>query len=207
LWQRIAPELTELTNTVSVADVRDLDCFTSAVIDQAAWRQVSAAIEAAQASPTSQIIAGGRVDDRDGWYIWPTIVKSSDPTSLGFTTEYFGPLLNVYVYPDSEWDFVIDLVGSTSPYGLTGSVLSTDRAAIVQATEQLRLAAGNFYINDKPTGTVVGQQPFGGSRASGTNDKNGSIWHLCRWLSPRTIKESFSAPITLNYPAPRTTTE
>ena len=200
LWEKIVGDLTEVTEGLAVGDVRDHRNFTSAVIDQRAFLKLRRAIEEAQASPTSTIVAGGTCDDTDGWYVRPTIVKSSDPSSAGFTTEYFGPLLNVYVYPDTEWDSVIDLVDETSPYALTGAVLATDRAAIAGASRRLRQAAGNFYINDKPTGAVVNQQPFGGARASGTNDKAGSMWNMMRWMSPRSIKEALTIPTSVAYP-------
>jgi 1-pyrroline-5-carboxylate dehydrogenase len=200
LWARIVDDLADITNALAVGDVRDHKNFTSAVIDQRAYTKLVAAIEEAKASPIADIIAGGTYSDADGWYIRPTIVKSADPNSPGFTTEYFGPLLTVYVYPDTEWDSVLDLVDSTSPYALTGAVLATDRAAIVGATARLRHAAGNFYINDKPTGAVVNQQPFGGSRASGTNDKAGSLWNMMRWTSPRSIKEALTIPTAIDYP-------
>ncbi|MDR1387056.1 MAG: L-glutamate gamma-semialdehyde dehydrogenase [Propionibacteriaceae bacterium] len=200
VWERIVDQLVEVTNGLSIGDVRDLSHFTSAVIDQRAYLKLSAAIEEAKASPTAEIVAGGEYWDEPGWFVRPTIVKSSDPNSAGFTTEYFGPLLTVYVYPDSEWDSVLDLIDSTSPYALTGAVLSRDRSAIVTATTRLRQAAGNFYINDKPTGAVVDQQPFGGARASGTNDKAGSLWNMMRWTSPRSIKESLVAPRAIAYP-------
>jgi 1-pyrroline-5-carboxylate dehydrogenase len=200
LWEKIAGDLAEITNGLLVGDVRDHHNFTSAVIDERAYKKLAAAIEEAKASPTSEIVAGGTYDDSEGWFVRPTIVKSSDPNSPGFTTEYFGPLITVYVYPDTEWDSVLDLVDSTSPYALTGSVLSTDRAAIATATERLRQAAGNFYINDKPTGAVINQQPFGGARASGTNDKAGSVWNMIRWTSPRSIKEALAIPTVIEYP-------
>jgi 1-pyrroline-5-carboxylate dehydrogenase len=200
LWQRIVDDLRDVTAALAVGDVRDLGNFTSAVIDQRAHARLAAAIERAKASPTAEIVVGGDYDDVDGWFVRPTIVKSSDPNSDGFTAEYFGPLITVYVYPDTEWDSVIDLVDSTSAYGLTGAVLAADRGAIASATDRLRQAAGNFYINDKPTGAVVGQQPFGGARASGTNDKAGSVWNLMRWTSPRSIKEALAIPTAINYP-------
>ncbi|MDR1808304.1 MAG: L-glutamate gamma-semialdehyde dehydrogenase [Propionibacteriaceae bacterium] len=200
LWEKIKGELRDVTESLAVGDVRDHKNFTSAVIDQRAFAKLAAAIDEAKASPTSEIVAGGTYDDSEGWFIRPTIVKSSDPCSAGFTTEYFGPLITVYVYPDTEWDSVLDLVDSTSPYALTGAVLSTDRAAIAVATERLRQAAGNFYINDKPTGAVINQQPFGGARASGTNDKAGSLWNMMRWTSPRAIKEALTVPTVIGYP-------
>ncbi|MDR0416918.1 MAG: L-glutamate gamma-semialdehyde dehydrogenase [Propionibacteriaceae bacterium] len=200
LWTRIVGDLADIVNSLAVGDVRDLKNFTSAVIDDRAYAKLTAAIEEAKASPVADIVAGGGYSDQDGWYIRPTIVKSSDPNSSGFTTEYFGPLLTVYVYPDTEWDSILDLVDSTSPYGLTGAVLAADRAAIVSATARLRQAAGNFYINDKPTGAVVNQQPFGGARASGTNDKAGSMWNMMRWTSPRSVKEAWSPLTVIEYP-------
>ncbi|MDR1513153.1 MAG: L-glutamate gamma-semialdehyde dehydrogenase [Propionibacteriaceae bacterium] len=200
VWEKIVGDLAEVTNGLKVGDVRDHANFTSAVIDSRAFAKLRAAIDEAKKSPTSEIVAGGTCDDSDGWFVRPTIVKSSDPNSAGFTTEYFGPLMTVFVYADTEWDSVLDLVDSTSPYALTGAVLSTDRAAIAGATDRLRQAAGNFYINDKPTGAVINQQPFGGSRASGTNDKAGSLWNMMRWTSPRSIKEALTVPTVIGYP-------
>ncbi|MDR1449100.1 MAG: L-glutamate gamma-semialdehyde dehydrogenase [Propionibacteriaceae bacterium] len=200
LWTQIADDLAEITDSLPLGDVRDHKNFTSAVIDGRAYAKLTAAIEEAKASPIAEIVAGGTYSDADGWYIRPTIVKSADPNSAGFTTEYFGPLITVYVYPDTEWDSVLDLVDSTSPYGLTGAVFATDRAAIAGATARLRQAAGNFYVNDKPTGAVVNQQPFGGGRASGTNDKAGSLWNMMRWTSPRSLKEALTATTAISYP-------
>ena len=146
-----------------------------------------------------KVIAGGTYDDEVGWFVRPTIIEG-DPTDESFRTEYFGPILSVHVYPDARYDAVLDQMESFSPYGLTGSIIAQDRVVIADATERLRFAAGNFYVNDKPTGAVVGQQPFGGGRASGTNDKAGAAQNLLRWTSPRSIKETF-VPATVHvYP-------
>ncbi len=203
LWERHGRSIIDETEALAVGDVRDLAQFTSAVIDQRAWLRLRDAIDTARASSDADIVAGGTYDDAEGWYIRPTIIRSDNPRQDVFCTEYFGPILSVYVYDDSApgaWDDVLTLVDAASPYALTGAVLSTDRAAIVQADKALRQAAGNFYINDKPTGAVVGQQPFGGARASGTNDKAGSVWNLMRWTSPRSIKEAFVPPTEVAYP-------
>ncbi|HPZ48271.1 MAG TPA: L-glutamate gamma-semialdehyde dehydrogenase [Propionibacteriaceae bacterium] len=202
-WETYGQSLIDETEALAVGDVRDLATFTSAVIDQRAWTRLRNAIEAAKASRDAEVVAGGTYDDSEGWYIRPTIVRSDNPKQDVFCTEYFGPLLSVYVYDDrtpGAWADVLEIVDTASPYALTGAVLSTDRAAVVQADKALRQAAGNFYINDKPTGAVVGQQPFGGARASGTNDKAGSVWNLMRWTSPRSIKETFVPPTSVGYP-------
>jgi 1-pyrroline-5-carboxylate dehydrogenase len=200
VWDTIKNELAETTNALKVGDVRDLSNFTSALIDQRAFTKLSGAIDRAKAASHATIVAGGTYDDSEGWFVRPTIVESTDPTSEGFTTEYFGPLLTVYVYPDADWAKTIELVDQTSPYALTGAVFATDRQAILEADAGLRQAAGNFYINDKPTGAVVDQQPFGGARASGTNDKAGSIWNMIRWTSPRSVKEPLVVPTQIGYP-------
>ena len=145
-------------------------------------------------------MAGGSYDKSQGWFIAPTVIKVNDPYYVTMCEELFGPVLSVYVYEDSEWDKILDIVDKTSIYALTGAILSQDRYAITEATTRLRNAAGNFYINDKPTGAVVGQQPFGGARGSGTNDKAGSMINLLRWVSPRTIKETFDPPTDYRYP-------
>jgi 1-pyrroline-5-carboxylate dehydrogenase len=195
LWRTVKDELVETTEGLSVGDVRDLSHFTSAVIDQRSFAKQGDAIARARAHPSTQIVAGGTLDDTVGWFVRPTIVTSDDPHDEIFRTEYFGPLLGVHVYPDDQWESIIDIVDGTASYALTGAVLATDRSAIEQAQRGLRQAAGNFYVNDKPTGAVVGQQPFGGARASGTNDKAGSLWNVARWASPRAIKETL-APVT-----------
>jgi len=146
------------------------------------------------------IVAGGTADDTEGWFVRPTVVQADDPEHEVFSTEYFGPLLGVFVYDDADYDRVLRESAAVGPYGLTGAIIAQDRAAIVEATEALRFSAGNFYINDKPTGAVVGQQPFGGARGSGTNDKAGSIINLQRWVSTRTIKETFAPATDYRYP-------
>jgi len=146
------------------------------------------------------VLAGGTTDDAEGWFVAPTLVECTDPSHEVFRTEFFGPILAVHVYPDDEFEAAMAQAEAIADYALTGSIFATDRAAIDRAQEALRFAAGNFYINDKPTGAVVGQQPFGGSRASGTNDKAGSMWNLIRWTSPRTIKETFLPPSDYRYP-------
>lgn len=201
LWGRLETELIARTEELLVGDVRDLANFTSAVIDQAAFKRVSGAID--RARDTASILVGGSYDDAEGWFIRPTIARTDDPQHELLTTEFFGPLLGVYVYDDTQpgaWSQVLDLVDGTSPYALTGAVFGNDVEALTLATSRLRNAAGNFYLNDKPTGAVVGQQPFGGARASGTDDKAGSLWNLARWLSPRAIKETFVPPTTIGYP-------
>jgi 1-pyrroline-5-carboxylate dehydrogenase len=149
------------------------------------------------------VLAGGGADDSEGYFVEPTLVVGGDPEHDMFRTEYFGPILPVYVYDDRDFDALLELVDRTAAYGLTGAVIGTDRAALTKATEALRFTAGNFYLNDRPTGAVVGQQPFGGGRASGTNDKAGSIFNLLRWTSPRSIKENLNPPTSAGYPHQR----
>ena len=194
IWARLKPDLIESVNALSQGSVLDFDNFMSAVIDQRAFDRVRGAIDRAEADPNATIIAGGTYDDREGWFIRPTVVECTDPTAEYFTTEYFGPFLAVYVYDDEDFDAVVRQMESVAPYALTGAIIAQDRAAVAAATHSLRFAAGNFYINDKPTGAVVGQQPFGGGRASGTNDKAGAAQNLMRWTSTRSIKENFVSP-------------
>ncbi len=194
IWARLKPDLIESVNALSQGSVLDFDNFMSAVIDQRAFDRVRGAIDRAEADPKATIIAGGTYDDREGWFIRPTVVECTDPTAEYFTTEYFGPFLAVYVYDDEDFDAVVRQMESVAPYALTGAIIAQDRAAVAAATHSLRFAAGNFYINDKPTGAVVGQQPFGGGRASGTNDKAGAAQNLMRWTSTRSIKENFVSP-------------
>jgi 1-pyrroline-5-carboxylate dehydrogenase len=178
----------------------DLSLFMGAVIDQKAFAKHAAAIDRARNTEKISILAGGSYDDTDGFFVKPTVLQGEDPADEIFTTEYFGPILAVHVYPDHAYDEVLAQAADVSPYALTGSILATDRTAIAQATEALRYSAGNFYVNDKPTGAVVGQQPFGGARASGTDDKAGSIYNLTRWVSARAIKELFVHPSDYRYP-------
>jgi 1-pyrroline-5-carboxylate dehydrogenase len=200
VWDRMRDGLVAETEGLRVGDVRDLTNFTSAVIDSRAFAKHRTAIERARATSGVEIIAGGTTDDDHGWFVRPTLVTSEDPRDEVMTTEYFGPILGIYVYPDAEFTAVLEEVDRSGPYGLTGAVIADDRAALVQASEALRHAAGNFYLNDKPTGAVVGQQPFGGSRTSGTNDKAGSMWNLIRWTSPRSIKETLVPATQTGYP-------
>jgi 1-pyrroline-5-carboxylate dehydrogenase len=200
VWDRMGAELVDATESLNVGDVRDLSNFTSAVIDQRAFTKHVQAIAQARDSADAKIIAGGVTDDREGWYVRPTLIISDNPRNDTFITEYFGPILGIYVFDDADFEAILDEVDRAAPYALTGAVLADDRAALDLASRRLRYAAGNFYLNDKPTGAVVGQQPFGGSRASGTNDKAGSMWNLIRWTSPRSIKETFVPPTDHGYP-------
>ena len=200
LWKRLRPELIEATNALTMGDVRDLRNFMGAVIDDRAFARHKAAIDRAHATSSITVEAGGSYDDSVGYFVRPTILSSTDPTDEIFTTEYFGPILGVHVYPDRAFDRMLDQMESVAPYALTGSIIAQDRAVIAKVAEKLRFAAGNFYINDKPTGAVVGQQPFGGGRASGTNDKAGSAQNLLRWTSVRSIKENFVPPKEHGYP-------
>ncbi|HLU55437.1 MAG TPA: L-glutamate gamma-semialdehyde dehydrogenase [Pseudonocardia sp.] len=200
VWARLRDDLVDETNALPMGDVEDFSNFLGALIDRRAYDKVAGAVERAHADPNLEVIAGGTADDSTGYFVRPTIVVGSDPGHDVFCTEYFGPFLAVHVYDDGEFSDVLTLVDQGAPYGLTGAIIAQDRAAIDTASQALRFAAGNFYINDKPTGAVVGQQPFGGGRASGTNDKAGSIYNLLRWVSPRSLKETFVPPRTSRYP-------
>jgi 1-pyrroline-5-carboxylate dehydrogenase len=200
VWDQMGDELIDATESLKVGDVRDLSNFTSAVIDKRAFTKHVEAIERARDSADAKIIAGGVNDDREGWYIRPTLIISDNPKNDTFRTEYFGPILGIHVFDDADFTTILDEVDHAAPYALTGAIIADDRAALELASRRLRHAAGNFYLNDKPTGAVVGQQPFGGSRASGTNDKAGSMWNLIRWMSPRSIKETFAPPTDYEYP-------
>ncbi len=200
LWPKICERLCDDIGSIRVGDVRDLQNFMGAVIDETAWRRHAAAIaEAAHGEPYS-VLAGGATDMSEGFFVSPTLVRTTDPKARLMKDELFGPIVTVFVYRDSTFDEAVRLIDNSSDYGLTGAIFARDRSAIARATDGLRHAAGNFYINDKPTGAVVGQQPFGGARASGTNDKAGSIWNLARWISPRAIKETFEPPTNYGYP-------
>ncbi|TPG19271.1 L-glutamate gamma-semialdehyde dehydrogenase [Pedococcus bigeumensis] len=200
LWKKIKADLVSITNGLSQGDVTDLSNFMGAVIDERAYAKHSAAIDRAHATPGVDVIAGGTYDDSEGWFVRPTVLEIDDPTDESFRTEYFGPILSVHVYPDRQYDKVLEQMESFAPFGLTGSIIAQDRMVIADATNRLRFAAGNFYVNDKPTGAVVGQQPFGGGRASGTNDKAGAAQNLLRWTSARSIKETFNPPTEHTYP-------
>ncbi|MGL6236074.1 MAG: L-glutamate gamma-semialdehyde dehydrogenase [Segniliparus sp.] len=200
LWSEIEEELAATTNGLRYGDVADFENFGGAVIDRRAFDKHAAALERARRAPGVRILAGGTADDSEGYFVRPTVLVVDDPADEAMRVEYFGPILSVHVYPDDEWPKVLDLVDATSKYALTGAVFARDRAAVDQARRALRFAAGNFYVNDKPTGAVVGQQPFGGGRASGTNDKAGSKLNLARWASPRSIKETFVPAVDHTYP-------
>ena len=200
LWRKIRADLISITEGLKQGDVTDLSNFMGAVIDERAFAKHAAAIDRAHATAGVQVVAGGKYDDTEGYFVRPTVLEIDDPADESFRTEYFGPILSVHVYPDRQFDRVLDQMESFAPYGLTGSIIAQDRVAIADATKRLRFAAGNFYINDKPTGAVVGQQPFGGGRASGTNDKAGAAQNLLRWTSARSIKETFNPPTAHEYP-------
>ncbi len=186
------------TGSLVYGDITDLSVFGGAVIDRRSWTKLDGVLRAAKDDPALTVLAGGTADDSEGFFVRPTVIETSDPMHDVMRTEYFGPVLGVHVYDD--WDEVLPLVDRTAPYALTGSVFAQDAGAVEQATEALRFTAGNFYVNDKPTGAVVGQQPFGGARASGTNDKAGSVLNLHRWTSPRVIKTTFVPPHDHRYP-------
>jgi 1-pyrroline-5-carboxylate dehydrogenase len=186
--------------SIRYGDVSDLSVFGGAVIDARAFAKHAAALDRMKNSAACTVLAGGTADDSEGWFVAPTLVECADPTNEVFSTEYFGPILSVYVYDEDDFEETLALADAASPYALTGSIFATDRSVIEHVGDSLRFTAGNFYINDKPTGAVVGQQPFGGARGSGTNDKAGSVLNLQRWVSPRTIKETFEPPTTWSYP-------
>jgi 1-pyrroline-5-carboxylate dehydrogenase len=200
LWRQIKGDLASITDSLPQGDVTDLSNFMGAVIDERAFTKHKDAIDRAHATAGVKVIAGGTYDDSEGWFVRPTVLEIDNPDDPSFSTEYFGPILSVHVYPDRQYDKVLDQMESVAPFGLTGSIIAQDRAVIADASERLRFAAGNFYINDKPTGAVVGQQPFGGGRASGTNDKAGAAQNLLRWTSARSIKETFVPPKSHAYP-------
>ncbi len=199
LWPEVEERLQEDVATIRMGDVRDFSNFMGAVIDDASFRtQTEAIAEARKAG--AEIVAGGEADDSEGWFVQPTVIKTDDPGFRLMRDELFGPVVTAYVYDERRWEDTLELVDQTAPYALTGAVFSGDRYAIDQAHDALQYAAGNFYVNDKPTGAVVGQQPFGGARASGTNDKAGSMWNLIRWVSPRTVKETLVPATNYRYP-------
>jgi 1-pyrroline-5-carboxylate dehydrogenase len=201
VWDRTRDDFIAQVGSLTMGDVAsDLSLFMGAVIDARAFAKHAAALERARNTPAIKILAGGQADDTDGFFVRPTVLECGDPADEIFTTEYFGPILAVHVYPDADYAETLAQAADVTPYALTGAILATDREAIAQATEALRYSAGNFYINDKPTGAVVGQQPFGGARASGTDDKAGSVFNLIRWVSARAIKELFVPPADYRYP-------
>jgi 1-pyrroline-5-carboxylate dehydrogenase len=200
LWPELRERLVEQVGELKMGDVADFSNFMGAVIDGSSFRTQQEAIEEARAHARSKVIVGGESRDDEGYFVAPTVIETEDPDFRLMRDELFGPVVTAYVYPDDQWEDTLELVDRSAPYGLTGAVFAQDREAIEQAHRALEYAAGNFYVNDKPTGAVVGQQPFGGARASGTNDKAGSLWNLIRWVSPRTIKETFLPPKDYRYP-------
>jgi 1-pyrroline-5-carboxylate dehydrogenase len=199
LWPELKERLVEEVGTIAMGDVSDFSNFMGAVIDDKSFARQREAIEHARGN-NAEVLVGGGTDDSEGYFVEPTVIRTKDPRDRLMSEEFFGPIVTTYVYPEDEWEQTLELVDETAPYGLTGAIFSQERAAIDEAQEALRYSAGNFYVNDKPTGAVVGQQPFGGARASGTNDKAGSMWNLVRWVSPRTIKETFVPPTDYRYP-------
>jgi 1-pyrroline-5-carboxylate dehydrogenase len=200
VWHRLRDDLVAETDGLAVGDVTDLRNFAGAVIDRRAYDRHADLLRRVADDPAVTVLAGGTCDDSVGYFVRPTVLVSDDPRHEIFRTEYFGPILAVYVYEDGAYEEILPLIDETAEYALTGSVIATDRAAIDTAMSALRFTAGNFSINDKPTGAVVGQQPFGGARASGTNDKAGSMFNLLRWTSPRSIKENLRPPTSVGYP-------
>jgi 1-pyrroline-5-carboxylate dehydrogenase len=199
LWDGVRAQLADEVSELKMGDVTDFENFMGAVIDGDAFRTHRDAIEEA-GSNSREIVAGGGTDDSEGYFVEPTVIQTRDPSDRLLREELFGPIVTAFVYPDDRWEQTLELVDTTAPYALTGAVFARDREAIDEAQQVLQHAAGNLYINDKPTGAVVGQQPFGGARASGTNDKAGSMWNLIRWVSPRAIKETFVPPTDYRYP-------
>lgn len=199
LWKDVKKKLIEGVNSFSMGTVENFTNFINAVIDEKSFDNIKSYIDKTRKSKDAEIVVGGNCDKTEGYFVQPTIIEAKNPQYVTMCEEIFGPVLTIYVYPTNAFEKTLDLVDTTSPYALTGSIIATDRAAVELATKKLSNAAGNFYINDKPTGAVVGQQPFGGARASGTNDKAGSILNLYRWLSARTIKETFNPPTDYRY--------
>ncbi len=200
LWTEVKSKLVEGIESFKMGSVEDFTNFINAVIDAKSFNTIKTYIENARKDPDAEILAGGECDQSNGYFVRPTLIEAKKPKYVTMCEEIFGPVLTLYVYPENEFEATLDLLNETSPYALTGSIMANDRNAIDLATRKLVNAAGNFYINDKPTGAVVGQQPFGGARSSGTNDKAGSILNLYRWLSARTIKETFNPPVGYRYP-------
>ncbi|NOK20663.1 L-glutamate gamma-semialdehyde dehydrogenase [Corallococcus carmarthensis] len=200
LWPKLKPRLQALISEIKMGDVADFRNFMGAVIDERSFKKVSSYIELAKSGGDATIVAGGGTDKSEGWFVQPTLVQCNSPRHRIMTEEIFAPLVGVYVYPDAKLEETLKECDQSASYALTGAIFARDRKAIEHMMNALRGAAGNFYINDKPTGAVVGQQPFGGSRASGTNDKSGSMINLFRWSSPRTIKENFAPPVKVPYP-------
>jgi len=200
LWPAVRDRVAAMIGDIRMGDVADFRNFMGAVIDRRAFTRIREHLEAARSAPGVKVIAGGSADDSVGYFVQPTLLQVEDPGYRTMCEEIFGPVLTTYVYPAARWGQTLELVDRTGPYALTGAVFARDRAALIEADRALRNAAGNYYVNDKPTGAVVGQQPFGGARASGTNDKAGSVLNLLRWVSPRSIKETLDPPRDYRYP-------
>jgi 1-pyrroline-5-carboxylate dehydrogenase len=200
LWEEVQDRLVSDIKSFRMGGVEDFRNFINAVIDERAFNKITGYIEQARKNPKNKIIVGGGSDKSKGYFVEPTVILTEDPSSVTMCEEIFGPVLTIYVYPEDEYEETLALVDRTSPYALTGSIMARDRYAIDLAVRRLVNAAGNFYINDKPTGAIVGQQPFGGARASGTNDKAGARMNLLRWVSARVIKETFVPPTDYRYP-------
>jgi 1-pyrroline-5-carboxylate dehydrogenase len=200
VWSRLRDPFVSEVDSLPMGDVTDFGNFLGAVIDSRSFERLTGVLERVRGEAGVEILAGGTADDARGYFVRPTVVQADNPAHDVFTREYFGPILGVFVYDDADYDRVVREAADIAPFGLTGAIISQDRAAIVEAMEVLRFSAGNFYVNDKPTGAVVGQQPFGGARASGTNDKAGSVLNLLRWVSPRVIKETFVPATDWRYP-------
>jgi 1-pyrroline-5-carboxylate dehydrogenase len=200
MWPTVKEKVVSDVNSFKMGSPEDNENFINAVIDQRAFNKIKTYIEYIKTQEDAEIIAGGNCDDSKGYFIQPTVVLTHNPKFRTMCEEIFGPVITIYVYPDEDWKSVLKLVDETGEYALTGAIFARERYAIDEATKALENAAGNFYINDKPTGAVVGQQPFGGARGSGTNDKAGSYLNLIRWVSPRTIKETFVTPKDYRYP-------
>ena len=200
LWEDVRKYLLEDLKSMKMGGTEDFGNFINAVIDEKAFASITGYVEKARQNPLNEIIAGGKYDKSKGYFIEPTVILTKDPSSLTMCEEIFGPVVTIYVYHSENFEQTLELVDQTSPYALTGSIFAQDRYAVELATHMLRNSAGNFYINDKPTGAVVGQQPFGGARGSGTNDKAGAKVNLLRWVSMRTIKETFVTPTDYRYP-------
>jgi 1-pyrroline-5-carboxylate dehydrogenase len=201
VWDRMQAQFLDTVQSLTMGDVAsDLSTFMGAVIDDRSFGRLAEALGRARERPAISVLTGGNLDDAEGYFVQPTVLSSTDPTDEVFTREFFGPILGVHVFEDADYEAVVAQAADIAPYALTGSIIARDRAAIAHASEVLRFSAGNFYVNDKPTGAVVGQQPFGGARASGTNDKAGSIFNLIRWVNVRTIKETFVPPVDYRYP-------
>jgi 1-pyrroline-5-carboxylate dehydrogenase len=200
LWEEVKQYLLEDVQSIGMGDVEDFTHYMGAVISERAFDKIAGYIDNAKKSPMVEILAGGEYDKSKGYFVQPTVLLTQDPMYTTMCEEIFGPVVTIYVYQSEHFEEALELVDQTSPYALTGAIFASDRYAIELASRKLVNAAGNFYINDKPTGAVVGQQPFGGARGSGTNDKAGSVSNLLRWVSPRSIKENFNPPTDYRYP-------